>query len=70
MKATYDPTVDALYLQVQKKPVKKTVNPSEYCFVDLDMRGEVVGIEMLFASKRKLVDKNGGIKIEKLLITA
>jgi uncharacterized protein YuzE len=68
MKITYDPDVDAFYFQVQDKPVAKTLNPSEYCFIDLNKKGEVVGVEILFASQFKINPQQKNLKIENLLL--
>lgn len=52
MKVLYDREADALYLPIQPREtaVDKSVFVDELRTVDLDSRGEVVGIEILSAS--------------------
>ncbi|MEW5768037.1 MAG: DUF2283 domain-containing protein [bacterium] len=51
MKFEYDREVDACYIELSKQKIYKTVSVSEYCNVDLDGKGHIIGIEILFASK-------------------
>ncbi len=51
MRITYDKETDSLYIYFSKKKVKKTVEVSDRVFVDLDSKGTIRGIEMLFVSK-------------------
>ena len=52
MKIEYSADVDALYVYFQEVEVAKSVEPDDGVLVDLDDRGEVVGIEFLDASER------------------
>ena len=52
MKIEYSVDVDALYVYFQEVEVAKSVEPNDGVLVDLDDRGEVVGIEILDASER------------------
>ena len=51
MRTTYDPTVDAMYIYLNGRPVHRTVQVSPQILVDLDEDDGPVGIEMLFASR-------------------
>lgn len=51
MKIEYDKEVDACYIEINDQKIRKTVEVSEYCNIDLDGKGHPVGIEILFASK-------------------
>ncbi len=51
MKIEFDRKADAGYIGLSKKRVEKTVSVSEYCNVDIDIDGKVVGIELLFISQ-------------------
>lgn len=52
MKATYDKTIDALYLYITNEKVFKSVPISERLIVDLDKKGNLIGVEMLEASQQ------------------
>lgn len=52
MKITYDKIVDAAYMTLRKGKVAKTVEMSGNVIVDLDKKGNLLGIEMLSASKQ------------------
>lgn len=50
---SYDCEVDAGYIQLRKGEVHKTVCLSDDINVDLDKKGAVVGVEVLFISEVK-----------------
>ena len=52
MKITYDKIADAAYMTLRKGRVSKTVEMSDNVIVDFDRRGNLLGIEMLSASKQ------------------
>ncbi len=52
MKITYDKIADAAYMVLRKGKVAKTVEMSESVIIDLDKKGNLLGIEMLNASKQ------------------
>lgn len=51
MKISFDRKADASYIKLSNKKIGKTVAVSDYCNVDLDSEGKVVGIELLFISQ-------------------
>jgi uncharacterized protein YuzE len=51
MRIEYDQRADALYLNISDNEIAETRPVSEYCNVDVDQEGKIVGIELLFASK-------------------
>ncbi len=51
MKITYDKIADAVYLTLKKGRVAKTVEVGEDFTVDRNRQGEVLGIEILNASR-------------------
>lgn len=51
MKITYDNKIDALYLSLKKGKVIKTAKLSDTILADLNKSGDVLGIEILDASK-------------------
>ena len=51
MKIEIDRKADAGYIKLSNKKIEKTISVSEYCNVDIDSDGKVLGIELLFISK-------------------
>jgi len=49
---TYDKDADAAYFKVKKGKVAKTVKLDEWLLMDVDKKGALLGIEMLFVSLR------------------
>ena len=52
MKITYDKEVDALYIYFKKGKINKTMEIGDYFFADLDKSGNILGMEVLNASKK------------------
>lgn len=50
MKIQYDKKADAMYIYLRKGKVAKTIKINNRVFVDVDKRGNVIGIEMLDVS--------------------
>ena len=46
---TYDPDANALYIRFSPEAVEETIELSESVYVDLDQRGDPVGLEILHA---------------------
>ena len=60
MKVSYDPDVDAVYLELLKSEPEGVIEVAEGIHIDVTSDGKIVGIELLDASKksipRQLVD--------------
>ncbi len=52
MRIEYDPQADAIYLRLKRGRIHETVEVSDGVLVDLDEKGDPLGIEILFVSKR------------------
>ncbi len=52
MKIEYDRAVDALYIRIQEKHVKRTKELEEGINVDFDEDGKIVGLEIIGATER------------------
>ena len=48
MKITLDKVANAGYIKISNNKINKTVSVSDYCNVDIDKEGAIVGIELLF----------------------
>jgi excisionase family DNA binding protein len=51
MNITFDRKADSGYIKLSRKKIVKTIPVSDYCNVDIDTQGGVVGIELLFISQ-------------------
>ena len=49
---TYDKEADAAYFSVKKGKVAKTIQLDEWLLADVNKKGALIGIEMLFVSLR------------------
>ncbi len=52
MKARYDKVADAMYLYVKKGKIARTRKLEDRLLVDVDKKGNVLGIEMLDVSSQ------------------
>ena len=52
MRATYDKEADAMYIRVKKGKVYKTLKVSDMVLVDVDKKGQALGLELLFVSSQ------------------
>lgn len=52
MKITYDPTVDVLRIIFKNVPIEESGEDKPGVIIDYDKDGNVVGLEILDASKR------------------
>ena len=58
MEIRYDITADAVYVNVSKSKVARTIKNDERFLVDVDAKGNVVGIEILDASSQQELISN------------
>jgi uncharacterized protein YuzE len=70
MKITYDAEADALYILVHAADAGDSVDVQEGITIDLDANGEVIGIEILDASKRMTSEELTSVSYENLLLAA
>ncbi len=52
MKASYDKEADAMYIHVKKGKIHKTLKVSDMVLVDVDKKGQALGLELLFVSSQ------------------
>ena len=53
MKVTYDPEVDVLCILFSNAPIEESDEDKPGIIIDYDKEGNIVGLEILDASKRK-----------------
>ncbi len=51
MKIEYDSQADALYIQLRKGKIARTVETSHYIYADVDEEGQPLGLEILFVKR-------------------
>jgi excisionase family DNA binding protein len=51
MNITFDRKADSGYIKLSRRKINNTIPVSDYCNVDIDAQGGVVGIELLFISQ-------------------
>ena len=68
MKIEYDREVDAIYIYLQQKQVVKTIELSNSVKVDLDEEGNLIGLEVLDATKRYSLADIFNISTENLIL--
>lgn len=66
MKITYDPEVDALYIELRKAKPAGSIDLEDGVTADLDAEGHVIGLEVLDASERLGADPLGSLAIERM----
>ena len=64
MKLTIDREADALYLNLDEAPAAESEEISPGVILDYNAEGKVVGIEMLYLSKRVSAEKLGRMQME------
>lgn len=64
MKLTIDREADALYLDLDEAPAAESEEISPGIILDYNAEGKVVGIEMLYLSKRVSSEKLGRMQME------
>jgi len=68
MKIEYDREVDAIYIYLQQKEVAKTIELSDAVKVDLDEKGNLIGLEVLDATQRYSLADIFNISTENLIL--
>jgi uncharacterized protein YuzE len=66
MKLTIDRAADALYLDLDEAPASGSEEITPGVILDYNAEGKVVGIEMLYLSKRVPAEKLGRLQMETL----
>ena len=66
MKITFDKKADAMYTYLQTKKIFKTKQVTDDTIVDMDKNGNVIGIELLFISKRMPIDKLTSLDVKRI----
>lgn len=63
MKVSYDKIVDAKYITFKKGKVFATKPLNDWLFLDINKKGEVLGVEILDASKNEVALQTDGVNL-------
>ena len=67
MEIAFDKQADAMYIYLKKKKVFETREITDDTIADLDKDGNVIGIEILCASKRMPIDSLSNLNVKQLV---
>jgi uncharacterized protein YuzE len=67
MEITYDKEADALYIGFRKGDFSSNKKMDDLTILDLDDKGQVLGIEILDASKRIPIDSLSEVNVRNLV---
>ncbi len=67
MEITYDKDADAMYIELMKGEFHKNRKVDDFTILDLDKKGNILGIELLFVSKRIPAKSLSEVKIKNLV---
>jgi uncharacterized protein YuzE len=54
---SYDPIVKAMYITLKDTKVARTIRPDHNLSLDLDVKGDLVGIEVIKIKQAKVITK-------------
>lgn len=64
MNINYDKVADAVYMTLRKGKVSKTVEMEDRLIVDVDKKGNILGIELLDAGNQLQKNMRNGIPVK------
>ncbi len=70
MEIRYDKYADAMYIEFQKGKFDRNKKIDDQTIIDLDAKGNILGIELLDISKRLPAESLSEIHVKNLLATA
>ena len=69
MEIRYDREADALYIEFRKGTFAKNKKIDDFTVLDLDQKGNILGIEMIHASKRIPLESLSEVHLKNILAT-
>lgn len=70
MEISYDKDADAMYIEFRKGEFSKNKKIDDFTIIDIDAKGNILGIEMLDASKRIPPQSLSEIHVKNILAIA
>ncbi len=68
MEINYDKEADAVYIEFRKGEFAKNKKIDDYTIIDLDEKGNILGIELLEVSKRLPAESLSEIHVKNLVV--
>ncbi|MBI2108092.1 DUF2283 domain-containing protein [Candidatus Woesearchaeota archaeon] len=68
MEISYDKEADAMYIEFRKGEFNKNKKVDDFTIIDLDKNGNMLGIELLDASKRIPKESLSKVNVKNLVI--
>ncbi len=70
MEIDYDKEADAMYIEFRKGEFAKNKKIDDFTIIDLDDKGNILGIELLEVSKRIPIESLAQVNVKNLLVSA
>jgi len=70
MEISYDKDADAMYIEFQKGEFSKNKKIDDFTVVDLDSKGNILGIELLDVSKRIPIESLSKVNVKNLPVVS
>jgi len=70
MEISYDKDADAMYIEFRKGDFSKNKKIDDFTIIDIDSKGNILGIELLDASKRIPAQSLSEIHVKNILAIA
>lgn len=67
MDITYDKEADAVYIEFRKGDFAKNKKIDDFTIIDLDKKGNILGIELLDVKKRIPLDSLSEVRVKNLI---
>lgn len=68
MEIIYDKEADTMYIEFQKGKFDKNKKIDDFTIIDVDKKGNILGIELLDVSKRIPLESLSEVNVKNLLI--
>lgn len=70
MEITYDKDADSMYIEFRRGEFAKNKKVDDFTVIDLDINGNLLGIELLEVSKRIPLESLSEVSVKNLLAVA
>ena len=70
MEINYDKEADAMYIEFRKGEFARNKKIDDFTIIDLDQKGNILGIELLKVSKRIPIESLAQVNVKNLLVSA
>ncbi|HLC91268.1 MAG TPA: DUF2283 domain-containing protein [Candidatus Nanoarchaeia archaeon] len=67
MEISYDKQADAMYIEFRKGEFAKNKKIDDFTIIDVDKKGNILGIELLYVSKRIPLESLTEVSVKNLI---